>query len=149
MSHADTSPHDGNCHCRRCRPLERPCDCDWCRAFTDGSSVEPKVLVVDHGRLAAQQMAGYRLAALLMMADLTAMAESPCFDTFIMDDSILRMRDCAPPIIRDDTENGVKTRQWHPPEARERERVGAVSHKTKAKNRAARKAAKQARKKNR
>lgn len=124
MSHTDASPHDG-------------------------SSVEPKVLVVDHGRLAAQQMAGYRLAALTMMADLTAMAESPCFDTFIMDDSILRMRDCTPPIIRDDTESGIKARQWHPPEVRERGRVGMTNPKTKAKNRAARKAAKQARKKNR
>ena len=107
------------------------------------------MLAVDHGRLATQQMAGYRLAALSLMADLVEMAESPCFDTFIMDDSILRTEFCAPPLIRDDTENGVKPRRWHPPESRERERVGVVSHKVKAKNRAARKAAKQARKKNR
>ena len=70
-------------------------------------------------------------------------------DAFIMDDSILRTELCAPPLIRDDTENGVKPRQWHPPASRERERVGVVPHKVKAKNRAARKAAKQARKKNR
>lgn len=31
-----THPHEkrANCHCIRCRPLERPCDCDGCRALT-------------------------------------------------------------------------------------------------------------------
>lgn len=32
MSHA-TSSHDEKCHRARCRPLERPCDCSWCRKF--------------------------------------------------------------------------------------------------------------------
>lgn len=35
MSHA-TSSHDENCHCVRCRPLERPCDCEWCRGYLSG-----------------------------------------------------------------------------------------------------------------
>ena len=31
-----THPHKkrANCHCIRCRPLERPCDCDGCRSLT-------------------------------------------------------------------------------------------------------------------
>ena len=108
----------------------------------------PKTLVVGDS-LVRQQMAGYRLAALSLMTDLAEMSASPCFDTFIMDDSILRTELCAPPLIRDDTDNGVKPRQWHLPEHREHERVGVVPHKVKAKNRAARKAAKLARRKNR
>lgn len=32
MSHAN-STHDEKCHCARCRPLERPCDCEWCRDY--------------------------------------------------------------------------------------------------------------------
>ena len=25
--------HDSNCQCRNCKPLERPCNCRWCRTF--------------------------------------------------------------------------------------------------------------------
>lgn len=32
MSHA-SALHDADCHCARCRPLERPCDCEWCRDY--------------------------------------------------------------------------------------------------------------------
>ena len=43
----------------------------------------PKTLV-EGDSLVRQQMAGYRLAALSLMADLAEMAATPCFDTFII-----------------------------------------------------------------
>lgn len=26
--------HDINCQCRQCKPLERPCNCIWCKTLT-------------------------------------------------------------------------------------------------------------------
>lgn len=30
--HSLPHPHDPNCQCNACRPMERPCDCPSCRA---------------------------------------------------------------------------------------------------------------------
>lgn len=48
MSHDMNQTHGADCHCVRCRPLERPCACSHCEAFKEGRRLgAPKFKVGD------------------------------------------------------------------------------------------------------
>lgn len=46
-THDTTTKHNpAKCHCRRCRPLERPCGCSGCAAYDATKTKTVKVRVI-------------------------------------------------------------------------------------------------------
>lgn len=60
MSHEHK--HGDSCHCVRCRPLERPCDCNWCREYRDTQMNLPNFTKIGHGFYVVRTQAGFKQA---------------------------------------------------------------------------------------